>query len=72
MRIGFIKQILKRPADIPELTLKNFKASFETLGYITLSGRNRILKFQNFPNKTHPNDYIFLFQANTIQRHPRK
>ena len=37
MQIGFIKQILKRPADIPELTLKKFKTSFETLGYISLS-----------------------------------
>ena len=60
-QIGFIKQILKQPADIPELTLKKFKTSFETLGYISLSERNRILKFQNFPNLTHPIVYHAYF-----------
>ena len=55
MQMGFIKQILKRPADIPELTFKKSKTNFETLGYICLSGWNRILKFKNFPDKTHPN-----------------
>ena len=57
MQIGFIKQILKRPADFLILTYRQFETSFVIHGYVSLSGLNSFMIVQNFPNSAHPNIY---------------
>ena len=67
MQIGFIKQILKWPADIPELTFKKFKPSFETLVYILWQYRlwsfqTRGIKLERFlPKNQHTQRKLLYF-----------
>ena len=64
MHIGFIKQILKRPADIPELTLKKSKTSLPWIHIFKWVKQNfEIPKFSKFdsPYKSYFPIDIFVF-----------
>ena len=54
MQIGFIKQILKWPAEFLILTKSHFETSFVIHLYIPLSGLISFLIVKNFANKSHP------------------